>query len=217
MYTKRHEPGEACRRKTNRRKGALSGGGKSDVSPVSYRKRAREGTQSAHGGGSSSTQEPAAPSEPDSASKVSATADMPVVFPVTAGRVGSPATCGTQVVAVMRPCPLGNPYELDYMASASDVREQRVVVYEAYAELLKWAFRHKPPRFLSQRSVKAIGRAWGVQGMIHAWDSVAAWNQMRHVKRLVRAGPVRLDCCCLPSLCHAELLVRAVRWEWEQE
>ncbi|KAL1495686.1 hypothetical protein AB1Y20_016549 [Prymnesium parvum] len=165
VYTKKHEPGEACRRKTTRRKTAYAGGGgKSDVSPVSCRKRTRTEEQKEGGEGSSSAQATVATPAPTSGSKVSPATDPPVAFPVPAGRVGSPATCGTQIVAVMRPCSLGNPYELDYMAS--DVREQRVIVYEAYAELLKWAFRHKPPRFLSQRSVKAIGRTWGVQGMI---------------------------------------------------
>mmetsp|Transcript_11995 Transcript_11995/g.25330 ORF Transcript_11995/g.25330 Transcript_11995/m.25330 type:complete len:522 (+) Transcript_11995:29-1594(+) len=58
IYTKKHEPGEACRRKATRRKPTTYAfrGGKSTVSPVSYGKRTRTEGQTEGGEGSSSAQ-----------------------------------------------------------------------------------------------------------------------------------------------------------------
>ena len=83
--------------------------------------------------------------------------------------------------------------------------EDRDAACDAYEALLDTLVEGGPRALagFSQGRVRRIGTDAGFTGEVREWDWMRARDELDRLARLVRRGPVRLDCHCRPLRCHA--------------
>ena len=130
---------------------------------------------------------------------------------VGVGLVGDPVRRGVRTVRVARGhSALGSPYQLTrglryFHPGAAD--EERDAACDAYDELLELTDEGATG---GREEVAAIGRVHGFAGAVGGWDWEKARGELGRLRRLAAAGPLRLDCMCLPKRCHAQSIARRV-------
>ena len=124
------------------------------------------------------------------------------------GLVGAPVRRGVRTVRVGRGhSALGNPYQLTRELRGAAAEAERDAACDAYEELLELADQGATG---GREEVAAIGRSHGFAGRVRDWDWEGVRAELSRVRGLAAAGPLRLDCTCLPKRCHAQSIARMV-------